>query len=259
MNAAILYSEKVLHLVKSLEETQAENVERAADICARSISRGGLVFLFGSGHSHALVGEMVPRQGGFVGFYAMVHQAFTAYHDILGPNNLRSVLALESFEGYAENILKGFKFGPHDAMIVISTSGIRSVIIEMAQGAKKRGLPVIGLTSVSHSSACNSGHVSGIKLMDVADVVLDNLAPPGDCILDMEGLDWRTGPVSTITGAMLINMLRCATAERLLQLGHKPVMLPSHQYTSSNMAQAAGEQLEVFYEAYRKSLQHLFT
>jgi hypothetical protein len=32
-----------------------------------------------------------------------------------------------------------------------------------------------------------------------------------------------------------------------------------HLYTSSNMASAAGEQLEVFYEAHRRSLLHLFT
>jgi uncharacterized phosphosugar-binding protein len=253
MNAAISYSKKVLLLLKDLERTQADNVQRASAICARSISQGGLVFLFGAGHSHMMAEEMMPRQGGFVGFYPIIHQAFTAYTEILGPNNLRAVLELEKFEGYAEKILNGFKFGPHDAMIVISTSGIRPVIVQMARGARKRGLPVIAVTSVSHSPA------SGKRLADVADVVLDNLAPPGDCILEMKGLDWRTGPVSTISGAMLINMLRCATAERLLALGYKPVMLPSHQHTDSNKALAAEEQLELFYEAQRKSLGHLFT
>jgi uncharacterized phosphosugar-binding protein len=71
----------------------------------------------------------------------------------------------------------------------------------------------------------------------------------------LEGLEWRTGPVSTITGAMIINMIRCATAESMLQHGVKPVMLPSHQFVGDT---SAFEQLELFYEAYRKSLKHLF-
>ena len=217
------------------------------------------MFLFGAGHSHMMCEEMTPRQGGFVGFYALVHQAITTYSEILGSNNLRTSLTLEKFEGYAEDILKGFKFGPHDAMIVVSTSGIRPIIVEMALGAKRRGLPVIALTSVAHSSQAKSGHSSGKKLMDVADVVLDNHAPSGDCVLEMKGLEWRVGPASTITGAMLINLLRCATAEQLLRAGHKPVVLPSHQFVGTASADAADEQLELFYEEFRKSLAHLFT
>jgi uncharacterized phosphosugar-binding protein len=259
MNATIEYYEQVTRLLSKLNETQASNIDLAAGICADSIRQGGLVFLFGAGHSHFLCEEMTPRQGGFVGFYAIVHQAFTSYSQILGSNNLRTALTLEKFEGYAEDILRSFKFGKHDAMIVISTSGIRPVIVEMALGAKMRGLPVIALTSVTHSSQAKSGHSSGKKLMDVADVVLDNHAPVGDCVVEMQGLEWRLGPVSTITGAMLINLLRCATAEKLLKVGHKPVVLPSHQFVGTDDAHASDKQLELFYEEFRKSLAHLYT
>ena len=54
---------------------------------------------------------------------------------------------------------------------------------------------------------------------------------------------------------MIINMLRCATAEKLLSRGVKPVLLPSHQFLGNTSAE---EQLERFYEAYRKSLRHLY-
>ena len=91
--------------------------------------------------------------------------------------------------------------------------------------------------------------------MDVADVVLDNQCPPGDCVLELEGLEWRTGPVSTVTGAMMMNMLRCEVAERLLARGVKPELLPSHQFVGNVSAE---EQLERFYEGYRKSLKHLY-
>lgn len=255
VKAAVSYFEKTLELLERLRETQMEAIERAAEVCADSIAGGGLVFLFGNGHSRMMCEEMTPRQGCFVGWVALVELALSNHASIVGTNGLRGPLHLEKYEGYAEEILKGFRFGPHDAMIVISTSGIRPVIVEMALGAKQRGLPVIGIVSKAHCEQSVAAHSSGQKLIDVADVVIDNQCPPGDCVLEMEGLEWRTGPASTVTGAMIINMLRCAVAERLVERGVKPVLLPSHQFVGHTIA---AEALETFYEEYRKSLRHLY-
>ena len=255
MSASSIYFERTMALLERLRETQTPAIEQAADICARRIAGGGLVFLFGAGHSRMLCEEMTPRQGCFPGFVALVEMALSTHFSIVGPNGLRPPLYLEKYEGYAEEILKGFKFGANDAFIIISTSGIRPVIVELALGAKRRKLPVIAITSREHSQVANASHSSGQKLMDVADVVLDNQCPPGDCVVDMAGLEWRTGPASTVTGAMLINMLRCEVAERLIKLGRQPVLLPSHQFQGNTSAE---EQLERFYEAYRKSLAHLY-
>ena len=139
----------------------------------------------------------------------------------------------------------------HDGFIVISTSGIRPVVVEMAMGAQARGLPVVAIVSKAHCDEAKAAHSSGKKLVDCADLVIDNQCPPGDCVVELDGLDWNTGPVSTITGAMVINMIRCGTAEALLANGIKPVVLPSHQFVGNT---SAAKQLEAFYEAYRKSL-----
>jgi uncharacterized phosphosugar-binding protein len=190
-----------------------------------------------------------------VGFVALVELALSNHANIVGTNGLRAPLFLEKYEGYAEEILNGFHFGPHDVFIVISTSGIRPVIVEMAAGARRRGLKVIAIVSRKHCEQSVPAHSSGGKLIDHADVVIDNHCPPGDCVVELEGLEWRTGPTSTITGGMIINMLRCAVAERLLARGVKPVLLPSHQFVGNT---SAAEQLERFYEAYRRSLIHLY-
>lgn len=255
MGAAAEYFDKTFELVRQVREREMANIEKAAGICADSIANGGLVFLFGNGHSRMMCEEMTPRQGCFAGFFALVELALSNHANIIGSNGLRAPLHLEKFEGYAEQILRGFRFGPHDAFIVISTSGIRPVIVEMAAGAKRRGLKVIAMVSRAHCENSPPAHSSGTKLIDHADVVLDNQCPPGDCVLELEGLEWRTGPTSTVTGSMIINMLRCETAERLLERGVKPVLLPSHQFVGNTSAE---EQLERFYEAYRKSLAHLF-
>ncbi len=255
MNAASSYLNKSRELLDRLEQTEMAAVEAAAEICANSIAKGGLVFLFGNGHSRMMCEEMTPRQGCYAGFVALVELALSNHASIVGANGLRAPLYLENYEGYAEQILRSFHFGPNDAFVVISTSGIRPVIVEMAAGARKRGLPVIGIVSKSHCEQAKPAHSSGKKLIDCADLIIDNQCPPGDCIVELEGLEWRTGPVSTVTGAMIINMIRCATAEKLLARGVKPVLLPSHQFVGNA---SAAEQLETFYEAYRKSLKHLF-
>jgi len=253
--AGLVFFDETIRLLQELRRTQADVIQQAAELCADRIIRGGLVFLFGNGHSRMMCEEMTPRQGCYAGFVAMVEMALSNHAAITGTNGLRTVLYLENYEGYAEQLLRSFHFGPSDALIVISTSGIRPVVVEMAMGARSRGLPVIAIVSKAHCENAKAAHSSGKKLTDYADLVIDNLCPPGDCVVELEGLEWRTGPVSTITGAMIINMIRCATAESMLQRGVKPVILPSHQFVGNT---SASQQLEVFYEAYRKSLKHLF-
>jgi len=253
--AGSAFYDQAMGVLQELRRTQSNLIQQAAELCADRIARGGLVFLFGNGHSRMMCEEMTPRQGGFPGFVALVETALSNHAAIIGANGLRSSLYLENYEGYAEHILNSFRFGPHDAFIIISTSGIRPVVVEMAMGAQARGLPVIAIVSKAHSEEAKAIHSSGKKLVDCADLVIDNLCPPGDCLLKLDGLEWRTGPVSTITGAMIINMLRCGVAEALLANGVKPEILPSHQFLGNT---SAAEQLDAFYEAYRQSLKHLF-
>ena len=255
MNAAVSYFDRTMELLGQVRDREFSAIEEATEICAARIASGGLVFLFGNGHSRMMCEEMTPRQGCFPGFVALVELALSNHADIVGANGLRAPLYLENYEGYAEQILKSFHFGPHDAFIIISTSGIRPVVVEMAAGVKRRGMPVIAIVSREHSERAAAAHSSGKKLIDLADIVIDNHCPPGDCVLEIEGLEWRTGPASTVTGGMIINMLRCEVAERLVKCGRKPVLLPSHQFVGNT---DAAEQLERFYEAYRKSLRHLY-
>ena len=254
-DAATAYFEKTRALLERIRETELPKIREAAEICAARIAKGGLVFLFGAGHSRMMCEEIIPRQGCFPGFVALVELSLSNHAAIVGANGLRAPLHLEKYEGYAAEILKGIKTGPDDAFIVISTSGIRPVVVEMALGARERGLPVIAMCSLAHCRQSPPAHSSGKKLIDLADVLLDNQCPPGDCVLELEGLEWRTGPASTVTGGMIMNMLRCEVAARLLEKGHTPTLLPSHQYVGNTSAQ---EQLERFYEAYRKSLAHLY-
>lgn len=256
LTAAERYYHQALARLQGLLEGQREALDRAAELCTEAIASDGLVHLFGCGHSRMLCEEMTPRQGCFVGWHTIVELALTYHNLIVGPNGLRQSLHLEKTPGYAEQILRNFAFGPKDVLIVISTSGIREVIIEMAEGARQRGLAVIAVLSKAHCEQAKAAHPSGKKLMDVADVVLDNGAPVGDTLLQLEGSPSKTGPFSTVGGAMLMNMLRCEVAQRLVDRGIEPVFLPSHQFVGNRTVE---EQLEYFYAQYARRVGPLYS
>src|SRR5438105_2760369 len=176
------YFEEATRRLGRLLDGQREAINRAAGFCTDAIAADGLVHLFGCGHSRMMCEEMTPRQGCFVGWHTIVELGLTFHNAIVGPNGLRQSLHLEKTLGYAEQILRNFAFGPEDVLILMSTSGIREVIIEMAEGAKHRGLAVIALLSKAHCEQAKPAHPSGKKLIDIADVVLDNGSPIGDSL-----------------------------------------------------------------------------
>ena len=253
--AAERYFHEATARLQSLLDAQRPKLDQAASLCTQAIAADGLVHLFGCGHSRMMAEEMTPRQGCFVGWHTIVELGLTFHNAIVGPNGLRQSLHLEKTPGYAEQILRNFAFGPRDVLIVISTSGIREIIIEMAQGAKRRGLGVIGLVSLEHCRKARPAHSSGKKLLDVADVILDNGAPEGDSLLEIDGCNHKTGPFSTLGGAMVMNMLRCEVAQRLIDRGIEPVFLPSHQFVGNRSVE---DQLEYYYAQYARRIAPLY-
>src|SRR5579859_7487026 len=169
LSAAEHFQRAALTRLQYLLDAQRDALDRAAALCTEAIAADGLVHLFGCGHSRMVCEEMTPRQGCFVGWHTIVELGLTFHNLIVGPNGLRQSLHLEKTLGYAEQILRNFAFGPKDVLIVVSTSGIREVIVEMAEAAKRRGLKVIALLSTAHCEQARPAHPSGKKLMEVAD------------------------------------------------------------------------------------------
>ena len=237
-------------LLDALEE-QADALERAAEICAAAIGAGALVHVFGTGHSRIPVEELFPRYGSYPGFNPLVELSMTFHTQVVGANGQRQAMFIERTEGLAEQILSGFTLGPPDALLVFSASGRTAVPIEMAIGARKRGLPVIVVTSVAESEALPATHSSGTRLLDHADVLLDLCTPPGDALVELAGLATPVAPGSTVAGVALANALKARVAELLLERGALPPVLTS----ASVVGRAASETL--FATAYAEHARRL--
>src|SRR5919201_5243288 len=159
------YLEAARDLLERLE-SQAEAIERTSALPADAIAAGGLVHLFGSGHSRIPVEEMFPRYGSYPGFNPIVELSLTFHTQVVGANGQRQAMFIERVEGLAEAILANFELEPPDVMIIFSVGGLTAVPIEIAQGARRRGLPVIAVTSVEHSTGETPTHSSGTRLLD---------------------------------------------------------------------------------------------
>jgi uncharacterized phosphosugar-binding protein len=208
-----------LALVAEFGRREADNLEAASQLCAEAIGADGLVHLFGSGHSRIPVEEMFPRYGSYPGFHPMAELSTSFHTEVVGTNGQRQAMFIERVSGLAEVILGNFQLGPPDVMVIFSASGRGAVAVEMAQGAKVRGLKVIAVTSLPEAMAEPPTHDSGTRMHDHADVVIDLGTPPGDALVDIDGWTEPVGPGSTMVNAAAVNCIKVRTAELLAEQG----------------------------------------
>ena len=233
-------------LLERVATTQTEAIDRAADWCADAIASGGLVHLFGTGHSRIPVEEMFPRYGSYPGWNPIVELSMTFHTQVVGANGQRQAMFIERTPGLAEVILSNFSFGPRDVMIVFSASGLTAVPVEMARGARARGLKVIAVTSVAQSMSGEPSGELGTRLLDEADLVIDLCTPEADALCSIDGLDTPVGPGSTVTAVAIVNALKVRVAQLLVERDAMPPVL--------TRAAVVGEERsrQLFDQAYRE-------
>src|SRR3984893_18341515 len=168
VHAGSSWIEAGIEILQKIQRTQVGPIESASQICAEAIGDGGLVHLFGTGHSRIPVEEMFPRYGSYPGFHPIVELSMTFHTQVVGANGQRQAMFIERMPGLAEVILSNFRFAPKDALIVFSASGLGAVVVEMARGARRRGLPVIAVTSVAQSKAGDVDLEVGGRVLDEA-------------------------------------------------------------------------------------------
>lgn len=244
--AATAWIDLAVEVLHQISESQSDAIEQASQWCADAIAGDGLVHLFGTGHSRIPVEEMFPRYGSYPGFNPMVELSMTFHTQVVGANGQRQAMFIERTPGLAEVILSNFTFGPKDVLVVFSAGGLSAVPVEMARGARRRGLRVIAVTSVQQSMSNEPDPAVGARLLDEADLTIDLCTPHADAMIAIEGLDTPVGPGSSLAAVAIVNSIKVRTAQLLVERGAMPSVITRASVVGADRSR------ELFDDAYRE-------
>lgn len=221
MDKPLEYLNNLQSVLGKIIETQLPQIERAAKSFADALSNDRPVFLFGTGHSHMLAEELFYRAGGIVMIQPMLEPDLMLHISASGST------LKERETGYAQRLFESYGLQKGDVLLIISNSGRNGVCVDLALLAKEKGLTVIALTNLRHSSSAASRHPGGKRLFEIADIVLDNCGCVGDASIEIPPLNRFAGPTSTSAGAAILNAVVCGAVELLLQRGVVPALFSS--------------------------------
>ena len=152
------YWDTINDLYSRVKTTQRENIIAAGKLIADAVDQGACVHICDSGH--IIDSELIYRGGGLI-----LYKKFKYNLVVDNPVRKRDRSDLDtSMEGLAAYALKASGARPGDVMILGSVSGRTFSIVDLAYEARKMGLKIIAVTSMSYATQVESPHSSGKKL-----------------------------------------------------------------------------------------------
>ena len=227
------YLKNITRLLQRLEDTQEFVIDQVASVCAKCIENGGLLYFFGTGHSHMICEEPFYRAGGLACVYPILET------DLMLHEGASKSSGYERLEGLGNVVVSNTSLGKGDILFIVSNSGRNCAVIDAALEAKKRGAITVAITSMQHTSQVASRHSSGKKLYEVCDYVLDNGGELGDASVELTGLGQKIAPTSSVIDASLVNLVLVNTVECLLQKGIQPPVFMSANTDAGDEANKA--------------------
>ena len=234
--------EELLHAARS--EAVIHSVALAAELIARKITAGGIVYAFGASHSGLLIQDQFYRAGGLVPLQPILPAQL-----MLNTEPVTLTSELEQTPGFAAVVLKNISFVDGDVLLIASVSGRNPVAVEMCHLAQAQGATVIALTNVTYSSAVAGRH--GDRLFEVADIVIDMPGVVGDAAIELLPGMPQVGPTSSAVGAAILHGLMVQVSALLIAGGENPPV-----FASANLDNSAAWNDRLI-ERYRNQLTYL--
>lgn len=235
------YFEKNLQILQRIHDTQQEKMVAAAQMAADTICKGGIIYIFGCGHSHLIAMDNFYRAGGLCNVCPILDS------DLMLHDGAAKSSKMEKMQGLAENVFDRYCLTDKDCLFVISTSGKNAVPVEMAQTAKNRGIPTVSVVS----GAYFADKTSLPKLYECTDLYIDNCVPHGDAVMEIPGCDTNMGSLSTVASAFIMQSVLLQAAALAAEKGAKPPV-----YMSGNVP-GGGEFNKALIKEYMPRIKHL--
>jgi uncharacterized phosphosugar-binding protein len=212
---------KLQELLNTIEKEEEESLKKAAQIIAQCIQAGGIIHVFGCGHSHMLGEELFYRAGGLVPINPILIEDLMLHKGAVRSSQL------EKQNDLAEKFMASVTIQPKDILIVGSTSGRNPVPIDVAQIAKKQGAYVIAITSPSYAKSQSSRHTSGKYLFNSVDLSIDNHIEIGDALMKHNGFGVPFGSGSTVIGMSIVNGIMVEAVNIMIENHFDPPIFKS--------------------------------
>lgn len=245
MSAISNYFSDVHARLIELEQTQQAAIEATATLGAAAIRDSRPIHIYDTGHliSH----EFIARTGGLAAYTALTFGASLSRENewVADQRHPRDASGNQSARLLVEWLFEQGTIQPHDPLILSSVSGTNALIVELAQQARERGIPIVAVTGMDFSRQLVSNHTSGKRLFELADIILDNRVPYGDAALTIDGLQTPAIAWSGLAGAALMWAVTAGIIEKCVDADTIPTI-----YTSYNLPRG-GEAYRTSREAYR--------
>lgn len=216
------YLQRVIELLTKVQDTCDGQLQQAADWIFETVTSGHCVYFYGCTHAGILTQEAFYRTGGL----AVINPIF-APGTLVSDTPITLTSSVERLDGYGGIIARQCGLAQGDLLFIHSVSGRNNVPIDMAQGAKKLGVRVVGITGMDYTRNVASRHMSGKHLYELCDLVLDNQCPYGDALIQLEKSEMCVGPGSTVIGVAMLNEIVVRTAICFEQEGMLPPVFAS--------------------------------
>ena len=217
----LTYFKKIVENIELVNETQSENIKKAAAMMADAIAEDRLINVYGGGgHTTLCMGEMFFRAGGLSNINPIMETGLSVFNQAL------KYLELERTENYGSSIVKYYKIQPGEVFILFHNIGINPATIDAALEAKRCGAKIIAISSSYWQDEMPQDHFirhsSKQNLFDIADVCIDDYNPVGDALIRVPGFDRSFGPVSNIVDFYIAHWLEIDTINKCLAQGINP-------------------------------------
>ncbi|HOS71871.1 MAG TPA: sugar isomerase domain-containing protein [Bacteroidales bacterium] len=215
------YLNQVIDLLKKVEEREADNIDKGAELMAKAIEKDELIHVYGGGgHTTLVMGEMFFRAGGLANINPIMEPGLSVFNQAL------KYLELERTVNYGRAIVKYFKIKKGEVLIIFHNIGINPATIDAAMEAKESGAQIIAVSSSFWQNEMAKDHFirhpNKKNLFDYADVCIDDYNPVGDAVVKLDGFSTSIAPISNIIDFYIAHRLEISAIRKCVERGIKP-------------------------------------
>ena len=215
------YFKAVIENLEKVNETQSENIRKAAELMTDAIANDRLINVYGGGgHTTLPVGEMFFRAGGLSCFNPIMETGLSVFNQAL------KYLELERTVNFGASIIRYYDIKEGDLVLFFHNIGINPATIDAAEEIKKRGGKIIAVASSYWQNEMPADHFirhpNGKNHFDYADVCIDDYNPVGDAVVEIPGMTTPIAPVSNVVDFTIAHLLEIECCRICIERGIVP-------------------------------------